>query len=292
MKQIVFKITSVCFALALTLLSAVTAFADDSTETLKINGEANVKAGDTVNYTLYLSDATEPIVGFELRLFYNSDLLEYQKGSLKFEKFDVVIYNEEIPGKIPMNCSSLTNLPSFEKKAAFLSADFKVLKGGATDITYFVTELYGENMTYLKNYKFTYNLSVNGETVISDGVPPVNKDDDTLNSNQGDFINYLDGMGENNTPNKDNHEAALSKNSPLSPYYQESVVEVTKVVPGESDGKKGGISGGLLFLIIAVPVVIAAVVAAVVIVNKKSKSADAPKDENVDSVADTSQADE
>jgi len=89
--------------------------------------------------TLYMSDAVESIVGFDLRLFYDYEKLEYQKSSLKFENFDVVIYNEEMQGKIPMNCSSLENKPSFEKKGQFVSASFKVKKAGEAKITYFFT---------------------------------------------------------------------------------------------------------------------------------------------------------
>ena len=66
-----------------------------------------------------------------------AEYLEYQKSSLKFEKFDVVIYNEEMEGKIPMNCSSLENKPSFAEKGQFVSASFKVKKAGNAGITYF-----------------------------------------------------------------------------------------------------------------------------------------------------------
>ena len=99
------RITSLCFAITLLTLSAVTAFADEeqgagnSTE-LTINGDASANIGEVVTYTLYLAEASDPVVGFELRLFYDSDVLEYQQGSLHFDKFDVVIYNEGIPGKI------------------------------------------------------------------------------------------------------------------------------------------------------------------------------------------------
>ena len=270
MKQIVLKITSLCFALTLLTFSAFTVSAEDGAKaegSLTLNDEATVNVGDTVTYSLYLGDTVEPIVGFELRLFYDSDYLEYQKGSLKFEKFDVVVYNEDIEGKIPMNSTSLTNLPLFDKKAQFLSADFKVTKAGKANISYFFTELYGENMTYLKNFTFTYGLTVGDKAIVTDGTPLVNTDEDTLNNNQGDFINYADGMGEN-SPNQSAHESVAGN---LKPYVQTEIVDVTRTVSG-SESSGSGLPGSVIFVLIAAPLLIAAVVAAVVIDNKKNKN--------------------
>ena len=272
MKTIGLKLSSLCFVLVLLLCSAMPALADDTKSEentgkaeLRINNAGNVKAGDIVTYTLYLSETVEPIVGFELRLFYDSEHLEYQKSSLKFENFDVVIYNEDIKGKIPMNCSSLTNLPQFEKKGQFVTASFKVIKGGESSITYFFTELYGENLTYLKKYKLTYDLSVGDKKLVEDGVPPVNADEDTLNNNQGDFINYVDGMGEENSPNKgESHERIGSA-------IVNRVVELTGTADSvEAD--KGGFWGSTAFILIAGLLVVGAIVAAVIIVSTKNKS--------------------
>lgn len=309
MKQLFSKVTSICFALAMIGLSVIPAFAvdttaksDGSSNTLKINGDASVEVGKTVTYTLYLSDASDPVVGFEMRLFYDSDYLEYQPSSIKFEHFDAVIYNENIDGKIPMNYSALSNKPDFSKKSQFVSVDFKVKKAGESEISYFFTELYGDDMTYLKSFTFTYELAVGEESVVSDAVPPVNRDEDNLRDNQGDFINYADGKGENNANSNDtatdskssdtkaavnsaaegdaeedgqesviSHEPVVDKNNTLSPYYQEEIVEVTRKVGGSDNSGSGGLSGGIIFLLIAVPVVIAAVVVALVLVNKKGK---------------------
>ncbi len=279
MKQTGIKISSFCFALAIFLCSFVTAYAEDgsavdtadagvsgidSSKKLNINDDTEIAVGQTVTYNLYLSDADEEIMGFELRLFYDSDYLEYQQKSLSFEKFDFVIYNENIEGKIPMNFSSLSSLPSFKEKSQFLSADFKVKKEGRASITYFFTELYGENLDYLKKYKFTYDLTVDGEKVVDSATPPVNEDENTLQSNQGDFINYEDGMGDENTPNKDDHKMVGS-------IVNKSVVEVTRNILSTED-EKGGFSSKWLFLLIGAPLIIGAVVAAIIIVNIRGKN--------------------
>lgn len=256
MKQKGLKITSVCFVLAMLLSSALTAFADsEDSDTLTINGKAVAKVGDVLTYTLYLSEATEPVVGFEMRLFYDSDDLEYEKSSLKFDNFDVVIYNEDIDGKIPMNCSSLTNTPDFSSKGQFLTARFKVMKGGEADISYFFTELYGENLDRLKSFRFTYDLSKGDEKLVSGEIPPVNTDEDTLENNQGDFINYEDGMGDDNTPDKDHKRIGSAVRS--------KVVEVTRASDAETaDG--GG--SNKLFFFIGIPLIVCAVAGAVIFV--------------------------
>ena len=274
MRHITLKLSSVCFALALALCSVLPVFAeandDADADTLTINKEAQIAVGDIVTYTLNLSEAPEPIVGFELRLFYDSDSLEYQKSSLTFDKFDMVIYNEDIKGKLPMNHSSLSNLPSFEEKGQFVSASFKALKGGDAAITYFFTELYGENLEYLKRYKFTYDLTVNGEAILSDATPPVNEDENTLQKNQGDFINYADGMGEENSPLKPEEHIKVGS------VVQNNVVEVTRVVSNaQADSTaKGSFFTSSIFYLLGGVVVVGAIVAAVVIVSAKAKKRD------------------
>ena len=288
MKKLGIKFSSLFFAMALVICSAAVVHADETTAPatatasgaqaaeggtmLTINNAASVEVGKTVTYTLYLSEATESIVGFELRLFYDSDFLEYQKDTLKFDKFDVVFFNEDIKGKIPMNYTSLNNQPLFDKKGQFLTANFKVTAGGSADISYFFTELYGENMDYLKSYRFTYDLAVDGETIIKDAVPVVNADPDTLANNQGDFINYSDGMGEENYPQNGSEHVRIGTG------VKSQVIDVTKNSDGNADNKPAGgnvFKFVIIFLIIGL--VAAAIAVAIITVRKKNQE-DSTKD--------------
>ena len=282
MKKLGIKFSSLFFALVLVIGSSAVVCAADTTaaettaaagtqaadggSTLTINNAASVEVGKTVTYTLYLSEATESIVGFELRLFYDSDFLEYQKNTLKFDKFDVVFFNEDIKGKIPMNYTSLNNQPLFDKKGQFLTANFKVLNGGNANISYFFTELYGENMDYLKSFRFTYDLAVDGETILKDAVPVVNADDDTLQNNQGDFINYSDGMGEENSPQNESEHVRIGSG------VKTQVIDVTKD-SDENGVKKGSGNTFVKYLIIfaVIGLVVAAIVVAIVMSRKKAK---------------------
>lgn len=282
MKQIALKFTSVCFALILLLFAVTAVSAEEGAQTtaqLTINDEAKVNVGDTVKFTLYLSEVKDPIIGFEMRIFYDDEFLEYQEKSLDFEKFEVVFFNESIAGKLPMNWTDFTHPADFADKGVFLTADFKVLKGGNADISYFVTEIYGEDMSYLKSYKWTYGITVNDEELVKDGVLPVSQDKNTLDKNQGSFINYVDGMGEENSPNLgENHPAVIGALGNNQQYtgatynvYEQGVQEVTRVVNKDSAKEKGGMSSTLIFIIIAIPVLVVLVGAALFLVNKNNK---------------------
>ena len=270
------KIISVCIALVVLMSVSVTAFAAD--DILDINDGAKVNVGDRVKYTLYLADTKEEIIGFELRLFYDKDYLELDKKSLEFDKFDGVIYNTDLDNMIPINWTNISNPADFSKKAMFLSLEFRVLKEGETDISQFVSEMYGDDMTYLKSYTWTYDISVNDETVVSDQVPIISEDEDTLKNRQGSFINYLDGKGEENTPDKDNHPAVIS--------YTQNVTDIVEVTKNSSSGGNSADSDFPLIPVIigaAVLVVVLAVVG-VLIVKKR--------DDNVDLSAIPTQQDE
>ena len=161
MRRLISIITAVMMT-ALILTTSVSA-ANAANDVLTINGEGKVNVGDTVKFTLYLDETKEDIIGFELRLFYNSEYLKFDKKSLTSEKFDNLFYNPDIDGKIPMNWTDIGNPVSFATKDVFLSCEFEVIKGGEASIEYFVTEMYGDDMTYLKSYKWTYDLEVNGK---------------------------------------------------------------------------------------------------------------------------------
>ena len=138
--------------------------------------------------------------------------------------------------------------------------------------------MYGDDMTYLKSYKWTYDLVVNGDKVITDGVPLITDDEETLNSRQSSFINYVDGMGEENSPNKDNHEAVEGQHHATYNVYENDVIEVTRYEDVEGNPTK---NSNFWILAIGIPVVAALVIAAIVIVIKNKKKP--VKADNIDS---------
>ena len=266
MKHLFSIITAVMMTALIILSSVPVAFAAE--DELTINGEAKAKVGDKVKFTLYLDETKEDIIGFELRLFYSSDCLQFDKKSLTSEQFDNLFYNPDIEGKIPMNWTDIGNPVSFATKDEFVSCEFEVLKGGEASIEYFVTEMYGDDMTYLKSYKWTYDLEINDEKAITDGVPIITKDEETLNERQSSFINYVDGMGEENSPNKEDHESVEGKHHATYQVYENDVIEVTRY---EDVAGNSAQSSNFWILIIGIPIIGGLVVAAIVIVMKNKK---------------------
>ena len=277
MKKHLVKIISLCFAsvLMLSFMTSITAFAAD--DELTVNSNAKVKVGDKIKYTQYLSDTKEDIIGFELRMFYDHNYLELDKDSVNYGKFDGVIHNLNIEDKIPINWTNISTPVSFSSKAEFLSMEFKVVKGGETEISQFVSEMYGDDMTYLKSYKWTYDITVNDKSIVKDQTPVISDDQQTLEKNQGSFINYIDGMGEENTPNKDNHQAVVGSvpGTQIATQY----VDVTRYENVSSDGSFNMMP---IIVIVAVVVVAGAIVAILIIKKRDDAKISAENDNNVE----------
>lgn len=277
MKKHFVKIISLCFTAVfmLSLMTSVTVFAAD--DELTINSEAKVNVGDKIKYTLYLSDTKEDIIGFELRMFYDHNYLELDKDSVNYGKFDGVIHNLNLEDKIPINWTNISTPISFASKAEFLSMEFKVLKGGETEISQFVSEMYGDDMTYLKSYKWTYDITVNDKTIVKDQTPVISDDEQTLEKNQGSFINYIDGMGEENTPNKDNHQAVVGAASGTQ--IATEYVDVTRY---ENVTSGGSFNMMPIIVIVAVVVVAGAIVAILIIKKRDDAKITSENDNNVE----------
>lgn len=280
MKKHLVKIISLCFVsvLMLSLMTSMTVFAADNE--LTVNSDAKVKVGDKIKYTLYLSDTKEDIIGFELRMFYDHNYLELDKDSMNYGKFDGVFHNLNIEDKIPINWTNISTPISFANKAEFLSMEFKVVKGGETEISQFVTEMYGDDMTYLKSYKWSYDITVNDKTIVKDQTPVISDDKQTLENNQGSFINYVDGMGEENTPNKDNHQAVVGSvpGTQIATQY----VDVTRYEDVTSDGSSNGSFNMMPIIVIVAIVVIVGAIVAILIIKKRDDAK--ISDENDDNV--------
>lgn len=273
MKKNLVKMISLCFTavLMLSFMTSITAFAAD--DELTVNKSAKVKVGDKIKYTLYLSDTKEDIIGFELRMFYDHNYLELDKDSMNYGKFDGVVHNLNLEDKIPINWTNISTPISFANKDVFLSMEFKVVKGGETEISQFVSEMYGDDMTYLKSYKWTYDITVNDESIVTDQTPVISEDEQTLKNNQGSFINYIDGMGEANTPNKDNHQAVAGSQ------FATEFIDVTRY---ENMPLSGSFNMMPVIVIVAIVVIAGAIVAILFIKKRDDAKISTDNDDNIE----------
>ncbi len=256
---------SVIFALAAVMSISLTANA--ASDELDINSVAKVKVGDKIKFSINMSDSTEEVLGICMSVFYDKEYLELDTNSITYEKFDGAVQNPNLDGYFKFSWTNINDLQDFSKKASLVSAEFKVLKSGKTEISQFITDLYGEDMTQLKSYKLTYDVYVNNKLAASDKTPIVNDDKSKEKKMQGDFINYIDGMGAENTPNKDDHPSVIADKNYVSQQIVTEVVDVTKSVVDGTSGN-GGSSTVTIVIIIAV-VIIALAAAAIIIVKRR-----------------------
>ncbi len=211
MKKFLTIITVTCVLTSMLIVSAVSAGA---TGQLVINKKAKANVGDKVKYILYLADTEEEIEGFEMNLNFDPEYLETNYDSIKLPKIDSAMKNI-VKGEVFLNWTNVFKKLNFSDKQEFLDIEFTVKKAGNTDITKFIKEIYGDDMTYLKSYTWTYDLVINDDTVIKDEPPLITTDEKLISQYQGSYINYVDGKGEKNSPEEGDHQAVTVDNNLL-----------------------------------------------------------------------------
>lgn len=265
-------------------IASVAGISASAADELTINGKAKAKVGDKVTYTLYLADADDEIVGFDIVMDFDNTRLQTDADSISFGNIDNVVKNV-VDNEIYLNFTNVFNKLNFAQKKPFLTAEFTVLNGGEAEISQFVKELYGEDMTYLKKYTWTYDLKINGDTVIQDKPPIVITDETLVAQYQGAVINYADGKGEQNGEGS-NREAVTAADNKLlrdrdvTPENKVGqTVTVNKIITDIQDVTKyrdvdGEGGGGLpMPMIIGVVVVVfGGLIAAAIVISKKKQS--------------------
>lgn len=219
-----FKISFAAMLAVLCLsLSVITAFAAKGEIT--INDDVTAQKGDTISYTLNMGDCTEELEGIQMQLMYDSEYLEVDEESLDFPNMNGVVSNAKLDDVILFSWTDVMHLADFTKTTPLVKVDFKVKKAGDTAITYFITEMYGSDVTYLKRFTLTNDIAVNGMTVVQGASPLVVGDSDLQNQYQGSFVNYADGKGEQNGSG-DEHVAVTGVTNASG--ATETVIDVTK----------------------------------------------------------------
>lgn len=263
------SILSILFAAVLTVSCfCIPVNAADDDLKIKISSDDKdsviAKVGDTVKYAVYMTQTKEEVIGVQMSFFYDDAYLKMNADSVKCESFPNSVGNTALKNYYIFTWTDVQNPVTLNADKALVSAEFKVLKGGETDLSYFISDIYGNDMTYLKSYKITCKLWVNGEEVKKDVVPIVDEKNANENKLQGDFVNYVDGMGEENTPNKDDHKSVVVEKRYITTQQNTSVVDVTKVVESSTNG-----SGSTTTIIIIVAIVVVLLAAGAIIFVKK-----------------------
>lgn len=249
-------------------LSCATAFAANDYTT--VNSKIKAKSGDTITYTLKLGDCTDKLEGIQMYVFYNKTYLSVDPSSLIYPTLDGVVKNAAYSDGIAFNWTSATSPVEFKKTKTLMTVDFKVKRPGDTDITYFIAEMYGKDMTYLKSYTLTCDVSLNGKKIIKNEPPKLSRDSSLNNKHQGSFINYVDGKGEKNGHGKDHQSVTGVTTKPV-------LLGATDAV----DVTKGGSEGMPLSTILVVLGIIAAIVAIIIVVILRNRMSDSDESNDV-----------
>lgn len=221
---------------ALMMLCAVPLNAN-AAEEVKINDDASVAVGDTFTYSMYIADASKDVMGMQAYVFYDTDYLEIDTDSINFDNLNGVIYNGNLDGYMTFNFSDISNYASFSSRTQLVSMNFKVKKSGNTNVTYFIKEMYDSDMNTLTAYTITYDIKSDGETVVSEKTPIVEEAEKYINTYQGNFINYIDGKGNDNTDEKTDHKAVIGEKTTMMPQNNQGntqYVDVQKSGSGAS----------------------------------------------------------
>lgn len=198
------RITTALLLVMMMLFASSAICVNAADDALDVDGRVSYAVGDTMTYTFYLGDTVENLWGLQMYVKYDPTYLKLNQDTIATPNLKgSVVYNDTtgsttIDEGFIFTYVDVNEKTNFNEKKVLFALDFEVLKAGETEITYIIEEMYGKDLTYLKQYTLSVSYSENG-TVIKDEVPPVvNKDPDFVADHNGQFINFEDGKGQDN----------------------------------------------------------------------------------------------
>lgn len=210
MKKTIRSLFAVLLIMLLVIASSVftTGAAEDE---LKVDGRLSYSVGDTLTYSICLEGTKETITGLEMFLKYDPEYLKVNADSIDTPKLTNPIVNPNYESNIIyINWLNVTKGVTFTDKAVLVTVDFEVLKAGETNIQCWFEELFSNDLTYIKEYTMTAEYSENGSVIKGDVPPLVVDDPNFVAENQGQFINYEDGKGEQNQDVSEERQAVTA----------------------------------------------------------------------------------
>lgn len=266
----------------------------------------DVNAGDTVSYSLTVSDLPEKVVGCDFSIYYDSSVLSVDSvadftGSTDESDHRAVI-NADIDGEVRGNWSILSGV-SFDGGKDIATVNFTAKSGGSTHVNYYVRYLYPDSMIEFTTYKFTCTVTVNGATVLDNAAPELNVDEAQTS---GEFVNSVSGdssdAGVNTASNSGNGsngevnenevdsskngattaQSATTANTPNSKNVKVvatevddfgNVIEVTEYESATADQTASSGPSAAMWIIIGL-IVVAAAAGVIYLVMRKKKTAE------------------
>lgn len=198
------RILAIMAAVLILSLSCFTAVVSADENTLTFNDGKTANVGDTIDYTFSVGDCPEPLVGIQMYIYYDPEYLQVSE-KYNTELTGSVIINpsyidDKGNGQVIVTASDIAGMDYTQKKT-IIDVDFTVLKGGESNITYYITEMYTAdaemNLVPLSNYTFSQDISVNGSSVAEGETPKLETNDEKFEENQiSSFVNNEEGKSD------------------------------------------------------------------------------------------------
>lgn len=287
------RILSVMAAVLILTVSCLTAVVSADENTLTFNGGKTANVGDTITYTFSLSDSPEPLVGIQMYVYYNPEYLqaspEYTTDLTGLTTVNPSYIDDKGNGQVIVVSSDINGM-DYSAKKKIISVDFTVLKGGESDITYYVTEMYtldessgSPEFAPLSAYTFHQDITVNGSSVSQDETPKLETDDSKFTSDQiSSFVNNEEGKSDGQstyvpsveattegtssnegatTPTSSTEEVTDSNGQTVTQPTDENGQPITSADENvETNSSSSGVNIVLIIVIVAAVVVVIAVV--------------------------------
>lgn len=203
MKKLISLLCVSMLIIGMITVSAVSASAEeDGVE--KAFTAVDVKKGDEVKYILKLDKVAQPIIGSDFSVYYDSSVFDLVSVADYDDETDpdewTAVINTELDGEVRGVWSILKGV-KFSSKRNLITVNLKA-KSDADEshISYRVRFLYDNDVfnsadnPQITVYKFTCDVSLNGDQVLEDAPPEWN---DTEAEENGKFVGSYDGDSEN-----------------------------------------------------------------------------------------------
>ena len=172
---------SLLLALTTVAFGCTLAISANAEENACIVNDAQFKVGDTLTYTLKITEAGEKFSGIDVSVYYDPECLEPDREKISVPVFKNAIFNSELNGEIRFNAIDVSAGFDLTKGGTVISAPFKVKEGAkdSTDITFSIREVYGmelEESGSLTDYKTDVSIS-RGDSAGEEIAPPKDMDE-------------------------------------------------------------------------------------------------------------------
>ncbi len=183
MKQLLAVLCALVLCMSVAVLSAS---ADAQTA-------IDASSGDEITYQLTLSNTDDPVVGCDMSVYYDPSALEIVSVADFNDKTSgyssVINADSDGSGEVIQVFSILDGV-DFSSGRNLITVTFRAKSDTTSHVSYYVRDLYPDDLQPLSPYTFTCTVLKNGQTYVENAQPELNT---TTEQTRGHFVNSLSG---------------------------------------------------------------------------------------------------